>query len=157
MGLPLRRRESDIVRLDDQFPQLDRIRQGLLSIFDSPAWSSMDPMRWPAMPEDQHLALADLVEREDEFELSVELPGIDREAIDIEAEGRRIIVTAQRDEQERDGVLRHRTRVVGQIRHEALLPSDVNEEAIEATLDKGVLRLRLPKAENAKRHHIDIR
>lgn len=157
MALPVRRRESDIIRLDDPFQQIDRIRQGLMSMLDAPGWSLTDPSRWSGMSEGQHLALADLVEDEDEFELTVELPGIERDAIDIEAEGRRIIVTAQRDEEERKGVLRHRTRVVGQIRHEALLPSDVKEDGIEATLDKGVLRVRLPKAENAKRRHIDIR
>jgi HSP20 family protein len=101
-------------------------------------------------------ALADLEEHEDTFLIEVEVPGFDRDDISIEMEGRRLIVHAKREERERRGILRSSTRSSGLLHHEVVLPADVDEEAIEASLARGVLSIRLPKTEGAGRRRIDI-
>lgn len=101
-------------------------------------------------------ALADLEEHEDAFLVEVEVPGFDRDDLSIEVEGRRLIVHAEREERERQGILRSSTRSSGLLHHEVVLPTDVDEEAIEASLAKGVLSIRLPKTEGTGRRHIGI-
>lgn len=130
----------------DLFEDFDRLRSQLLDTFGE---SEQRAGGW--MP-----ALGDLEEKDDEFIVNVEVPGFDRDDIRVEMEGRRLIVHAERREQERKGILRSSTRTGGHLHHETLLPAEVNEDAIEASLDRGVLRVRVPKTEQAARRRIDI-
>lgn len=88
---------------------------------------------------------ADLEETDDAYVLTVELPGVRKDDIDIQSHGRRITVSGERKEEERKGLLRKRTRSVGRFFHEVVLPGDVDEDAITAALDKGVLTVTVPK------------
>ncbi|TVR34853.1 MAG: Hsp20/alpha crystallin family protein [Nitriliruptor sp.] len=106
-------------------------------------------------------ALADLEERDDEFVVNVEVPGFDRDNMKIERDGRRLLVHAERDEQEseqeREGTMRASTRSSGHLHHEVVLPAEVDRDGIQASLEQGVLTVRLPKNEQSQRHTIDIR
>ena len=61
-------------------------------------------------------------------------------------EGRRLTVSGERKEKERVGILRRRTRSVGQFHYEVVLPGAVDEDAVSASLDGGVLTVRVPEA-----------
>ncbi len=74
----------------------------------------------------------------------------------IELEGRRLIVHGERKERERTGILRWQTRRVGEFHHEVVVPADVDEEGIEASLEEGVLSIWLPKAHAARRRRIPV-
>lgn len=130
----------------DLFDEFDRLREQLLGGF-SPSEARIGG--WTP-------ALADLEERDDSFVVEVEVPGFDREDIRIELEGRRLIVHAEREEQERRGILRSSTRSSGHLHHEVMLPDEVDDDHIEASLDRGVLSIRLPKTEQTGRRQIDI-
>lgn len=138
---PLRSMSSDL------FEDLDRIRTQLLDTFGAPSRTAVG---WTP-------ALSDLEEKDDEYLVHVEMPGFDRDDIRIEMEGRRLMVHAEREEeQEREGSLRSSTRSSGRLHHEVVLPSDVDQEGIEASLDKGVLTIRIPRSEKAERRRIEI-
>ncbi|TVP75412.1 MAG: Hsp20/alpha crystallin family protein [Nitriliruptor sp.] len=130
----------------DVFEEFDRLRDQLLGSFTSPearvgGWAP---------------ALADLEEKDDEFVIEVEVPGFDRDDISIEVEGRRLLVDAEREEKEREGTVRSSTRSSGHLHHEVLLPAEIDEDAIEASLDRGVLSIRLPKNAETGRRRIEI-
>jgi HSP20 family protein len=72
-------------------------------------------------------------------------------------EGRRLVVQGERKETERKGVLRRRTRSVGRFYFEMILPGDVNENDVSASLDGGVLSLRIPKADATRPRKIEVR
>lgn len=101
-------------------------------------------------------ALADLEETDDAFIVEVDLPGVERDDIDIEVQDRRLVITGERKERERTGILRRRTRTVGTLHHEVLLPTAVSDEEVQATLADGVLTVTLPKVEGARRRRIPI-
>jgi HSP20 family protein len=65
-------------------------------------------------------------------------------------------VTGERKEKERTGILRRRTRRVGQFRYEVLLPGAVDEDGVQAHLEDGVLTLRIPKASTERPHRIEV-
>ena len=142
------RRSDDTPAVLDPFSEIERLRREMWSLIDGNLPFSGTPA--------SNLALADLEESDDTFTLEVELPGVHKEDVDIELDGRRLVVTAERKGRERVGVLRRRTRRVGTFRHEVLLPGEVDDGAVEATLTDGILTVRLPKAESGKRRRIAV-
>lgn len=93
---------------------------------------------------------ADIEETPDAYVVEVELPGIAREDIDVEVQGRRLTVRAERKERERTGFWRTKERVTGTVRYEALLPGEVNADDVSARLSDGVLTVRLGKPESER-------
>ena len=100
--------------------------------------------------------LADLEETDEAYVAEIELPGVKQEDLTVEVAGRRLTVTGERKERERIGVLRRRTRTVGRFHYEVLLPGDVDEEKVEASLHEGVLTVRVPKPEADRPRRIPV-
>ncbi|MEU5097423.1 Hsp20/alpha crystallin family protein [Streptomyces sp. NPDC020996] len=99
---------------------------------------------------------ADLRETDDAYFVEAELPGIEGEDIDIELSERELCIAGEYKEQEREGVLRRSTRRTGRFEYRVLLPSDVKEEEVTATLADGVLTVVVPKSQGTRSKHIEI-
>lgn len=141
-------RTTDGTLVRNPIDDFERLARDLLSWAD--AWR-------PAAFEGIQVALGDLEETDDAFIVEIDLPGIDKKDVDIDLEGRRLTVTGERKERERTGMLRRRTRTVGTYRHELVLPADVDEDGVDASLHDGVLTVRLPKHTATHRRRIAIR
>lgn len=100
---------------------------------------------------------ADIYETDDAYTIEADLPGIKPDDIDIEVSERELIINGEIKEREHEGLLRRSTRRTGRFEYRAVLPSDVNAEKVGATLDDGVLRVTVPKAEAARPRHVEIR
>lgn len=100
--------------------------------------------------------LADLEETDEAYVAEIELPGVALEDLSVEVAGGHLTVTGERKEKERVGILRRRTRTVGQFRYEVLLPGEVEDEGVEATLHDGVLTVRVPKPAGVRRRRIPV-
>ena len=102
---------------------------------------------------------SDVVEREGEFVIVLDLPGIDRDALDVSVNENRLTVRGERAEEE--GAKRRRSnRPAGRfLARFGPLPNTVDQTKIAAEYKDGVLRLRLPKRtpEQAGRLKIEIR
>jgi HSP20 family protein len=100
----------------------------------------------------------DLEELDDAWLLRVELPGVKRDDVDVQVDGRRLLVRAERKETERKGILRRTTRTTGRYYLEVALPGEVDPDGVEATLEDGVLTVRVakPEAEQRGRRRIAI-
>lgn len=92
---------------------------------------------------------ADIVEREDEYLIKAELPGVDREDIDIHLENDVLTITGERKlEETRETDKTHRVeRFYGRFSRSFRVPDDVDASAIKAESSDGVLKLHLPKTE----------
>lgn len=90
--------------------------------------------------------LADIEETSDGWTVELELPGVAKEDVDVEVHGRTLVVTGERKEKERTGVMRRKTRVTGSFRYEVTLPGDLDEAKVRATLTDGELVVTVPKA-----------
>jgi HSP20 family protein len=147
MALPARRRPPPALRSRDPWSDIEQTARRMTEMFDQTFGA------WPGLGFDDTFApLADLEETEDAYLLEVELPGVAREDIEVEVKSRRVTITGERKERERTGVLRHRTRSVGQFFYEAVVPGDVDDEQVSASLDDGVLTVTIPKAERERTH-----
>jgi HSP20 family protein len=99
---------------------------------------------------------ADLEETEDAYIVEVELPGVNKDDVNISLSGRRLTVDGERKEKERKGILRRRTRTVGRFHYEITLPGSVDEGGVSANLEGGVLTVRVPKATTERPKRIEV-
>lgn len=102
------------------------------------------------------LPLADVSETDDAYLVEVDLPGVKRNDIDIEVTGNELTITGELKHTERKGLFRKRTRRTGEFEYRTTLPREVDPDRIDATLTEGVLTVRIPKTDTAKRRRIQI-
>jgi HSP20 family protein len=115
--------------------------------------------RWPSLLQETAgwSPSVDIEEQDDAYVLEAELPGVRRENIDIELVGNELAITGELKEKERTGVVRRRTRRTGHFDYRVTLPEQVDAEQIDASLDEGVLTVRVPKSERAQRRKVAIK
>ena len=144
MATNLQPRPTEMTRWDP-FEELEQIQQQLAQVF--PAWSRLPGHPGStSLPDVEFVPLADVEETDDAYTVEMDLAGVKKEDVHIEVSGRRLAVTGERKEKEREGIMRRRTRTVGRFRYEVVLPDDVSADKIEATMNDGVLTVRVPKA-----------
>ncbi len=100
----------------------------------------------------------DVVRRDGDVFLRLDLPGVDPASIEVTADGGVLTVSARRDEQyaEQDRpVLRE--RLMGSFTRRIRLAETIDADKIEASYDNGVLSIRLPLHEAAKPRKIEIK
>lgn len=134
------REDRDLVTVDPFAGLLD-----LQAEFDRWRQRWRDLLSGDILPAGAFVPLADVEETEDAYVVEIELPGVDRRDIEVLTTGRRLTVTGERKEKERVGVLRRRTRRVGTFRYEIEFPGEIAEDEVTASLNDGVLTVRLPK------------
>jgi HSP20 family protein len=101
--------------------------------------------------------LVDVEETEDAWIVEAEVPGVKNDDVDVEVRDSEIAITGEIKERERTGILRRKTRRVGQFEFRVTLPGQTDPEKVEAGLDNGVLTVRIPKPELARPHHVEVR
>lgn len=130
-------------------------------------WREMDnlfdrffaDMPWPGRSMTRQFAPAlDVSENDNEFVVKAELPGIDPKEVDISLTDNLLIIKGEKkDEREETRENFHRVeRSYGSFSRSFQLPCEVQEDKIEAQYKNGVLDLRIPKAEKAKRKSVKI-
>jgi HSP20 family protein len=107
-------------------------------------------------PDSVWVPLADIEETEDAWVVEAELPGVNKKDINVDVRDSEVVVTGEIKEKERKGLLRKRTRPVGRFEYRVVLPGEVNADGVDASLDDGVLTIRIPKAEQARPRRIEI-
>jgi HSP20 family protein len=100
--------------------------------------------------------LADVEETDDAYLVEIELAGVNRDDIDVSLDGRQLVVTGERKEKERVGILRRRTRVTGRFRYEVTLPNCDPEAEVTANYSDGVLTVRVPKPVRERPRRIPV-
>jgi HSP20 family protein len=150
MALPVRQQNTEPARWDPM-ADVQSLASQLGQLFEG--WDDLPSLMGG---DGAFLPQADVTETDDAYVVEIELPGVNKEDIDISLSGRRLLVTGERKEEERTGILRRRTRRVGRFRYEVLLPGAVDEDGVQASLEDGVLTLRVPKASTERPRRIEV-
>lgn len=108
---------------------------------------------------DSSMLRADFIETEDCYEVVVEVPGLGAGDIGVSLENELLIIEATRTapEAENDEVWHLRERPSGTFSRSFSLPSPVRCDDVEATCTNGILRVALPKRDEAKRRSIEVK
>lgn len=101
---------------------------------------------------------ADIIETETGIVVKADLPGLDASDIDVSiSEDVLTIKGEKRKEEEKTGERYHSVeRYYGSFQRSFRLPSSVQMDKAEATFEKGVLTISLPKTEEARKKEIKI-
>jgi len=93
----------------------------------------------------------DISEDEKQIEITVEVPGVDPKDISVELEDDVITIRGEKkQEEERKGRQYYQMeRIYGAFQRSFQLPFKVEESKVEATFSNGILRIVLPKSEEA--------
>lgn len=105
------------------------------------------------------LPVTDVAEYDGEYAVVAELPGVKKEDVKISVENRTLTLKGERKHYgfpEGTRVLRHETHTQPFVRS-FVLPEEVDVNQISAEMKDGILRIRLPKAEQARPREINIR
>jgi HSP20 family protein len=100
----------------------------------------------------------DLLETDEEFVLRADLPGLSESDVSIELEDNVLTLSGERrteHEDKREGFYRME-RAFGSFSRSLTLPKGVDPEAVNASFDRGVLEVRIPKPEQRKPRKITI-
>ena len=159
MALPVRRRDQGrqatrSPTVWEPFWELDEIQRRTAELIDS-VWSggarATDDLPWvPAV---------DVEETDDAWIIEAEVPGVRREDVDVEVRDSELVVSGEIVERERTGILRRRTRRTrrtGRFEYRVILPEQPDPEGIDATLEDGVLTVRISKPEQTRRRRIEV-
>lgn len=101
--------------------------------------------------------LVDVEETDDAYIVEADLPGVKRNDVDVELVGSELTISGEIKERERTGLLRRQARRTGRFDYRVTLPDHVESDQIEASLNEGVLTVRVPKSEQAQRRKIEIK
>lgn len=138
-----RRRELDLFR--DEFDKMLERFFGELSPFD--------------IFEGRGVPAIDLSETDDEYIVKAEVPGIEPKDVEVSiVDGVLTIKGQKKREEEKKKENYHRVeRSYGEFSRSIRIPSPVQEDKIEAKYKNGVLRIVLPKVEEAKKKTIEVK
>jgi HSP20 family protein len=124
------------------------------NLFDQPTPTGRNGgggSRWiPAM---------DLVETGDRYVLRADLPGLSDEDVTVQLEDNVLTISGERKaehETQQEGYYRLE-RAFGGFTRSLTLPQGVNPDGVQAHFDRGVLEIRIPKPEQKKPRHVQIR
>jgi HSP20 family protein len=95
----------------------------------------------------------DVIEREDEYSLIANLPGINKKDIKVSLDGYDLIIEATRSKskEEKDETLYRCERYQGNYRRVITLPDDSDHGNVLASYEDGVLTLKIPKAKKQEK------
>jgi HSP20 family protein len=139
--------------------QDERTRYQMDSLFPS-AFGLYGQRQSAAVPSPPVWAPAlDIAERKDTYLVSVELPGVKLDDLKITLDDGLLTIQGERsfadDTSEQQY---HRVeRSYGAFRRSITLPAHVMADAVEASIEDGVLQILVPKAEEAKAKRIEVR
>ncbi|MFG1607291.1 Hsp20/alpha crystallin family protein [Actinoplanes sp. NPDC049265] len=130
----------------EPFTEMHRIAQQVLGLTEAGTWT-----RPTAMPVDAY-------RHGDELVIAFDLPGVDRDAIDIDVERDVLTVRAERRPIDLgdNATVQVSERSFGVFARRLFLGDALDTEQINATYDNGVLVLRVPIAEKAKPRKIAV-
>lgn len=94
-------------------------------------------------------ARMDVVDKGENFEVKVDLPGVKKDDIQVTIEGARVSISAETktesENKDKEGRVLHAERFAARYARSFELPVEVNEAGAHARFEDGVLTLTLPK------------
>jgi HSP20 family protein len=144
----------------DMFPTKCEPKNSLESIFDSFDRDAFPVLRpWFRLDDNEgfRIPLVNINESEKEFNVTIELPGVQKKDLDVAIDGEQLVVTAERSEkvETNEGLLRREIRSE-KFRRAFKLGQAVDRDGIKAKLENGILKVTLPKKAESVGRKIDI-
>jgi HSP20 family protein len=120
----------------------------------------MDDICWlPVRPLSIRMPSLDVYEEEDSVVVKAELPGMKKEDVEVNLAGETLTIKGEKkDEKEvKEDNYYRRERSYGSFLRSVGLPCEVKSDEIKASFKDGVLEIRMPKTEEAKKKSVAVK
>ncbi|MFQ5514910.1 MAG: Hsp20/alpha crystallin family protein [Myxococcota bacterium] len=135
----------------DPVSALQRLQEELERVFENPIGFDLGPSGRGVFPP------VNVLGDDDGLVILFEVPGIPPENLNVQTRGRTLTVTGKREpEAPASGSYHRRERWSGEFSRSLSLPDEVDPAQIEARYEHGVLRIRVPRREEAKPRQITV-
>jgi len=138
--------------LSVRFDRLTNMREELDRVFGS----SFGPFFRPLGSLNRWNPAVDVYQDNDQFTVYAELPGLKREEIEISLNGDTLTISGERKHETKPDQGFRTERYFGKFQRSLTLPISVNSEKVSATYKDGILKVVLPKVEEAKPKQIPV-
>jgi HSP20 family protein len=138
---------------------MERDMQDLFENFFSRGWLRAPRWELPSLREvGSRMPKVDVIDRETEIVVEAELPGVNKEDVEVTVTDNSVTLkaTSTKEETEEKGDYHRREISRGYFSRTLPLPADVKGDKAQAEFKDGVLRLTIPKAAGSKRHSIKV-
>jgi HSP20 family protein len=116
--------------------------------------------RWlPIRPLSIRMPSIDVYEEKDSVVVKAELPGMTKEDIEVNLAGENLTIKGEKkeDKEVKEDNYYRRERSYGSFLRTVALPSEVKSDEIKASFKDGVLEIRMPKTEEAKKKSVSVK
>lgn len=137
---------QEVDRLFNDFPSVSWSSAFRRPLFDvEPFWHR--ELSWGTAP------AVDIVEKDNAYEISAELPGMDEKNIEVKCSGGLLTIKGEKEEakEEKKKDYHLSERRYGSFQRSFSIPDGVNADKIEASFKKGILTVTLPKSIEAQK------
>lgn len=129
-----------------------------------PAFSLFDDFFAPTRRDERSASIwswnpaVDVIDNDDHIEIKAELPGVEKENLDVDIKDRVLTLKGERrdDREVKEERYYRRERSYGRFERSFTLPAGVDPEKIEANYRDGVLHITAPKSEQSKPRQISV-
>ena len=122
--------------------------------FDSNFWGKRNPLYGKHA---QNMMKTDIREKDDAYELDVDLPGFKKDEIKIQLKDGYLTLSAakglDKDEQDKKGNYIRRERYAGAMQRSSYVGDAVTQDEIKAKYEDGILKVSIPKKDLKKVEH----
>lgn len=145
---PFRTRMTPWAELEGMQDRMNRIF-GLM-----PTLSTEESIEWAPV--------VNLVERDDGFVLTAELPGMTVEDIEVDIDDNVLTLRGEKlvekeEKKEKNGRWHLKERSYGSFQRSFTLPKSVTADGVKADFAEGVLTVKIPKRADVKSHRVEIK
>jgi HSP20 family protein len=143
-----------LIRRSNPFSEMLSLRQSVDRLFED-MWTRPRNGYYS----DEHSLALDVRSTADAYEIEAALPGVKPEDVNISVLGDTLTITgsSRQDETGNEDGFSYREIRRGSFSRTVTLPSAVKADAANATFENGLLKLSIPKAEEAKPRQIEIK
>lgn len=136
------------------FSQLSSLRDEIDRLFESPLASLREGTQFLS----GWTPPVDIFEDKDNLIVKAEVPGMKPEGIDVSLHEGVLTLSGERKSEEKysDAETYRSERFLGRFQRTVTLPTPVDAEKVKASYEDGILKVILPKTEEAKPKHIDV-
>jgi HSP20 family protein len=160
-----KRREKERKALAPWRPLADMSRweRDMEQIFDDfftrrlrPFW---DERRWPWRGTQMSVPAVDLYEEKDQIIAKAELPGIEKDDIQVNITDHLLTIMGEKKKEEeiKEKAYYRAERSYGSFSRTVELPSEIQFDKARASFKNGVLEIRLPKSEEARKKEVKVK
>jgi HSP20 family protein len=139
--------------------EIDRWFDRLTEDFWRRPFPSLLAERWPIPMLSMKTPSLDVFEEKDELIVKADLPGMNKDEIEVTVTGSVVTIKGEKKKEEevKEKDYYRRERSYGSFVRSVELPSEVKSDQIKANFKDGVLEIRLPKTEEAKRKSVTVK